>query len=188
MSVNGMARPCSRPQWRKPCGSSNAKEHVPCHPNSVPTAIATIGIDLGKNAFHLVGLDRRGAIILQVRLSRGQLERRLAKFLRDSLISCSSGGDDALYDAISGKWVRGMIDQESAKPLIYRSPSIVPLRPSGGSVREVDAAPNGATGGVHRLGPLSRVGMVRSFPYVTGGANNRCEQWRVHGACVATLR
>jgi len=30
MSDNGMARPCSCPRWRKPCGSSNAKEHVPC--------------------------------------------------------------------------------------------------------------------------------------------------------------
>src|SRR6266700_992064 len=36
MSPNGMARPCSRPQWRKPCGSSNAKEHVPCHPIAHP--------------------------------------------------------------------------------------------------------------------------------------------------------
>jgi hypothetical protein len=30
--------------------------------------IATIGIDIGKNTFHLVGLDERGAIVL---LSRG---------------------------------------------------------------------------------------------------------------------
>ena len=29
---------------------------------SAATAIATIDIDLGKNTFHLVGLDRRGAI------------------------------------------------------------------------------------------------------------------------------
>jgi transposase len=41
---------------------------------SVPT-IATIGLDLGKNTFHLVGLDRRGAIVLQLKLSRSQLER-----------------------------------------------------------------------------------------------------------------
>ena len=39
------------------------------------STIATIGIDLGKNTFHLVGLDRRGAIVLQLKLSRGQLER-----------------------------------------------------------------------------------------------------------------
>src|SRR5205807_1825722 len=45
--------------------------------NSAPATTATIGMDLGKNTFHLVGLDRRGAIVLQLKLSRGQLERRL---------------------------------------------------------------------------------------------------------------
>jgi hypothetical protein len=29
------------------------------------TAIALIGIDIGKNAFHVVGLDERGAIVLR---------------------------------------------------------------------------------------------------------------------------
>jgi hypothetical protein len=28
---------------------------------STPSAVATIGIDIGKNTFHLVGLDQRGA-------------------------------------------------------------------------------------------------------------------------------
>ena len=41
--------------------------------NSAAATTATIGIDLGKNTFHLVGLDRRGAIVLQLKLSRGQL-------------------------------------------------------------------------------------------------------------------
>ena len=45
---------------------------------SLPCDIATIGIDLGKNTFHLIGLDRRGAIALQSKVSRAQLERRLA--------------------------------------------------------------------------------------------------------------
>ncbi len=35
--------------------------------------MATIGIDIGKNTFHLVGLDERGAIILRQKLSRGQV-------------------------------------------------------------------------------------------------------------------
>jgi hypothetical protein len=43
--------------------------------------ITTIGIDLGKNTFHLVGFDQRGVIILQQKVSRGQLERRLANLL-----------------------------------------------------------------------------------------------------------
>jgi hypothetical protein len=45
---------------------------------SVSSTISTIGIDIGKNSFHLVGLDQRGAIVLQVKCSRAQLERRLA--------------------------------------------------------------------------------------------------------------
>jgi transposase len=44
--------------------------------------IATIGIDIGKNTFHLVCLDQRGGIVLQQKVSRGQLERRLANIPR----------------------------------------------------------------------------------------------------------
>src|SRR6266702_3379151 len=43
------------------------------------TAIAVIGIDIGKNAFHVVGHDARGAIVLRQKWSRGQIEARLAK-------------------------------------------------------------------------------------------------------------
>src|SRR5246127_5282857 len=42
------------------------------------TVIAVIGIDIGKNAFHVVGLDGRGAIVLRQKWSRGQVEARLA--------------------------------------------------------------------------------------------------------------
>ena len=35
--------------------------------------LATIGIDRGKSVFHLVGLDRRGRVVLRRRLSRRQL-------------------------------------------------------------------------------------------------------------------
>ena len=41
-------------------------------------AIAVIGIDIGKNSFHVVGLDSRGAITLRQKWSRGQVEARLA--------------------------------------------------------------------------------------------------------------
>jgi transposase len=50
--------------------------------NATPVTIATIGIDIGKNIFHLVGLDQRGAIVLRIKLSRGQVERRLANVPR----------------------------------------------------------------------------------------------------------
>ena len=42
------------------------------------TAIAVIGIDIGKNSFHVVGHDTRGAIVLRQKWSRGQVETRLA--------------------------------------------------------------------------------------------------------------
>jgi transposase len=40
--------------------------------------IAAIGIDIGKNSFHIVGQDRRGALVLRQKWSRGQVEARLA--------------------------------------------------------------------------------------------------------------
>ena len=40
--------------------------------------IAVIGIDIGKNSFHLVGQDRRGSIVLRQKWSRGQVEAPLA--------------------------------------------------------------------------------------------------------------
>ena len=42
------------------------------------TAIAVVGIDIGKNSFHVVGLDERGAIVLRQKWSRGQVEARFA--------------------------------------------------------------------------------------------------------------
>src|SRR5918996_2206983 len=47
-------------------------------PATSQTAIAVVGIDIGKNSFHIVGLDDRGAIVLRQKLSRGQVEQRLA--------------------------------------------------------------------------------------------------------------
>ena len=41
------------------------------------TTIAVIGIDIGKNSFHVVGHDAR-AIVLRQKWSRGQVEARLA--------------------------------------------------------------------------------------------------------------
>ncbi|WP_459584010.1 IS110-like element ISBj4 family transposase, partial [Bradyrhizobium diazoefficiens] len=42
------------------------------------TAIAVIGIDIGKNSFHVVGHDTRGTVVLRQKWSRGQVEARLA--------------------------------------------------------------------------------------------------------------
>ena len=49
---------------------------------SLKGMIAAIGIDIGKNSFHVVGLDVRGAVALRQKWSRGQVEARLANMPR----------------------------------------------------------------------------------------------------------
>lgn len=45
-------------------------------PASQPEPVATLGIDIGKNSFHLVSQDERSAIILRQKLSPGQVVAR----------------------------------------------------------------------------------------------------------------
>jgi hypothetical protein len=45
---------------------------------TVKATVTVVGIDIGNNSFHVVGLDRRGAIVLRQRWSRGQVETRFA--------------------------------------------------------------------------------------------------------------
>ena len=47
-------------------------------PKPAHNAIAVVGIDIGKNSFHIVGLDQHGAIVLRQRWSHGQVESRFA--------------------------------------------------------------------------------------------------------------
>src|SRR3990170_3057986 len=54
-------------------------------PKIASTEIAVIGIDIGKNSFHVAGHDKRGSIVLRQKWSRGQIEARLAN-LRPCLI------------------------------------------------------------------------------------------------------
>jgi transposase len=58
-----------------PAALEPRQEHVMSQKSS---AIAAIGIGIGKNSFHVVGHDRRGAIVLRRKWSRGQVEARLA--------------------------------------------------------------------------------------------------------------
>ena len=78
-----MDPPCSCPaQPQRWHGAANSR-NIPCH--SRPPALkpfATIGIDIGKNTFHLIGLDKMGAIVLRQKLSRNQVDIRLANMPR----------------------------------------------------------------------------------------------------------
>src|SRR5437763_874519 len=55
---------------------SKGKEHAMSQ--NLNREVAVIGIDIGKNSFHVVGLDDRGSIVLRQKWSRGQIEERLA--------------------------------------------------------------------------------------------------------------
>jgi transposase len=61
-------------QQSKLARGTEDKEHAMSQ--TLNTAIAVIGIDIGKNSLHVVGLDRRGAIVLRQKWSRGQVEAR----------------------------------------------------------------------------------------------------------------
>src|SRR5262245_58774745 len=76
MSANGMVRPCSSPRQCLKLARSTEKEHAMSQKSS--SAIAVVGIDIGKSSFHVVGQDQRGAIVLRQKWSRGQVEARLA--------------------------------------------------------------------------------------------------------------
>jgi transposase len=68
---------CSCPRQRsKLARGANDEEHAMSQ--NLNSAVAVIGIDIGKNSFHIVGLDSRGAIVLRQKWSRGQVEARLA--------------------------------------------------------------------------------------------------------------
>ena len=71
-----MVRPCSYLASRM-LASGTQTRSTPCLQISAPR-VAVIGIDIGKNSFHVVGLDGDGAIVLRQKWSRGQVEARLA--------------------------------------------------------------------------------------------------------------
>jgi transposase len=66
-------QPCQRAKLAR---ALKTKEYAMSQ--TLNSKIAAIGIDIGKNSFHIVGQDRRGALVLRQKWSRGQVEARLA--------------------------------------------------------------------------------------------------------------
>jgi hypothetical protein len=89
-----------------------------------------IGIDIGKNSFHIVGLDKRGAIILRQKWSRGQVEARFVNISPCLALKFSSQkgvdfcGKESVTVAVPGRAV-GLIRDPA--PL-----AMLPLRGFGG--------------------------------------------------------
>jgi hypothetical protein len=61
--------------------------------------IVVIGVDIGKNSFHVVALDRRGAIALRQKWSRGQVASRLAAASHPATPPPRPGGGRIAVDA-----------------------------------------------------------------------------------------
>ena len=74
-----------------PDGEASKLKELTMHTHQQSTEpVATIGLDIGKNTFHLVGLDRRGAIAMRIKVSRHQLVHRLVN-LPPCLIGLEAG-------------------------------------------------------------------------------------------------
>ena len=79
--------------------------------------IAVIGIDIGKNSFHLVGQDRRGALVLRQKWSRGQVEARLA-----NLPPCMIGMEACVGAHHLSRKLRGLGHDARLMPAKYVRP------------------------------------------------------------------
>ena len=69
---------------------------------ALKNSICFVGIDVGKNSFHVVGLDGGGAIVLRQKWSRGQVEARFA-----NMPPCLIGMEACVGRIISAAGSRG---------------------------------------------------------------------------------
>jgi hypothetical protein len=46
--------------------------------HQINSSISVVGLDIGKNSFHVIGLDQRGAIVLRQKWLRGQAAKKAA--------------------------------------------------------------------------------------------------------------
>jgi hypothetical protein len=97
---------------------------MPAQSNSAKSnaSIAVIGIDIGKTIFHLIGLDRRGAIVLLLDrgIAVGQGIQRLRRALPDILgtnVSRLSPRLVRIIEALASDWRRfdERVDEVSAE-------------------------------------------------------------------------
>ena len=79
------------------------------------TAIAVIGIDIGKNSFHVVGHDARGAIVLRQKWSRGQVEAMtvpgIGPMISSAMVAAIGTGDVFSKGRDFGAWL-GLVPKQ----------------------------------------------------------------------------
>ena len=86
---------------------------------SSANVIATIGIDIGKNTFHVIGLDNIGAIILRQKLSRSQVYARLA-----SIPACLIGMEACVGAHHLGRHLSALGHSQS-RLIFFRDPKAI---------------------------------------------------------------
>src|ERR1022692_2253268 len=126
-SSNGMVRRlrCSGAHHRETSGETFAtsfwhnKERRQNITRRHPMKIHTIGIDLGKTSFHLVGLNERGEVVVRKRFSRAQLLRFTANRKVHLIGMEACGGSHFLGRALQeqGHEVR-LIPAQYVKPYV----------------------------------------------------------------------
>src|SRR6201993_5198176 len=84
---------------------------------STVRAVATIGIDMGKNTLHPVGLDLYGAIVLREKVSRGRIVSRLA-----NLPSCLIGIEAGMATHYVARELAALGHDVKQVPPIYAKP------------------------------------------------------------------
>ena len=85
-------------------------------------AIAVVGIDIGKNSFHIVGQDERGAIVLRQKWSRGQVEARLPICRRVWLAWRRASGRIISVVELQSAWPRCAADAGEVRAAIFQGP------------------------------------------------------------------
>src|SRR5262244_1759180 len=78
---------------------------------------AVIGIDIGKNSFHIIGQNQRGAVVLRQKWSRGQVEARLA-----NLPPCRIGMEACVGAHHLSRTLRGLGHDARLMPAKYVRP------------------------------------------------------------------
>jgi transposase len=79
--------------------------------------VSTLGIDLGKNVFHVIGMNARGTIVLRERLSRAKLPKRLA-----NTASCLIGMEACAGAHHVGRQLAGLGHDVRLIPAAYVKP------------------------------------------------------------------
>ena len=85
------------------------------------SAVAVIGIDIGKNSFHVVGHDDHGAIVLRQKWSRSQVEARFANMPRCLIGMEACVGGHHLRHVADGEPLRSSMLEGAKDELCYQS-------------------------------------------------------------------